>query len=77
MDFIIMDDLQKVGPLKNRNVCPYCGERTAIKLESVCIKVGNVHNKQETKEFVGCFCKNMKCNMYDKQFHIPKDIYDK
>ena len=72
-----MDDMQKVGLLKTGNICPYCGERTVLKLGSTWEDISNARAMQVTGEFIGCYCKNKKCSMFDKCFHIPKSVYDK
>ena len=74
MDFIVMDDVQKVGPLKRDHICPYCGERTVLKLGPLW---SDNEDKNNGNEFILYFCKNKKCRMRDKLFNIPKSIYDK
>jgi hypothetical protein len=69
-EHIVVDDPDKIIPLKNYNICPFCMEQTAYPTGSVhaCIV------KNLSKEFECYHCSNYNCTT--NQYYILKSLYD-
>jgi hypothetical protein len=73
MKFNVIADSEKVKPLVRENICPYCGEKTAIELGHAGGQFGPYIEKNG--DLIFYHCNNHNCS--HTNYYVGKVDYEK